>query len=182
MHKVVFIADAHLAHGGVRSDGSPRGILAARKQFKTEAEHDSEIIANIDAVANPTDTLVLAGDIVIGTAGYELIKNLQCRNKILVAGNHDGERARIEHYVYQQIRGAYEFKYQGLWFVVTHIPVHPSQLDRWDVNVHGHLHEDEIDDCRYICISAEQTDYQPVTKEWIYQRYLAKGGVRKEEG
>jgi calcineurin-like phosphoesterase family protein len=46
--------------------------------------------------------------------------------------------------------------------LLTHIPVHPSQLRRGVLNVHGHLHARTINDPRYVCVSLEQTGFRPV--------------------
>jgi calcineurin-like phosphoesterase family protein len=46
--------------------------------------------------------------------------------------------------------------------LLTHIPVHPSQLRKGAVNVHGHLHLAAIADGRFKCVSVEQTHYRPV--------------------
>jgi hypothetical protein len=57
-------------------------------------------------------------------------------------------------------------------FVVTHIPVHTSEVeDRWKGNIHGHLHDKIIDDSRYVNVSCEQTGYTPVDKDYIYEQY-----------
>ena len=50
--------------------------------------------------------------------------------------------------------------------LMTHISVHPSQLDRRTVNVHGHLHARPLDDARYLCVSVEQTGFRPVAIGW----------------
>ncbi len=39
--------------------------------------------------------------------------------------------------------------------MLTHIPVHPCQFGRYELNVHGHMHSAHIDDQRYIPVSVE---------------------------
>jgi calcineurin-like phosphoesterase family protein len=173
MQEVFFLADTHFGHGDK--------VLRFRPQFKSGEEHDAYIVSRINSVVNPTDTLVLAGDIVITEIGYESLRKLNCRNIILVPGNHDGERTPIPHDLLKKVVGTYGFelkysKEQRLGCVVTHIPIHPSCLDRWDLNIHGHLHDESIIDPRYVCVSCEQVNYTPVSKvelklkfDWRYE-------------
>jgi calcineurin-like phosphoesterase family protein len=49
--------------------------------------------------------------------------------------------------------------------LLTHIPVHPSELRRGVLNVHGHLHARSVGDARYVCVSLEQTNFSPVPLE-----------------
>jgi calcineurin-like phosphoesterase family protein len=60
-------------------------------------------------------------------------------------------------------------------FILTHCPIHPSQLEyRYKYNIHGHVHENSINDPRYINVSAEVIDYTPKTLEELLQ--LNKNG------
>ncbi len=174
MQNVFFLADTHFGHGD--------NILRFRPRFSSGEEHDRFIVCQINSVVNPSDTLVLAGDVVITASGYETLRKINCRNIILVPGNHDGERTPIPHDLFHKVVGTYAFdlkfsKEQRLSCVVTHIPVHPSCLDRWDINIHGHLHNESIIDPRYVCVSCEQLKYTPISKvelknrlEWKYEK------------
>ena len=174
MQHAYFLADTHFGHGDK--------ILRFRPQFSSGVEHDRYIVSQINAVVNPTDSLVLAGDIVITQAGWESLAAINCQRIILVPGNHDGERIRIPTELYYKVVGVYGFDLklsstERLGCVVTHIPMHPSCLDRWDVNIHGHLHDESIIDPRYFCVSCEQLNYTPISKlelkrilEWKYEK------------
>jgi calcineurin-like phosphoesterase family protein len=46
--------------------------------------------------------------------------------------------------------------------IFTHCPIHSSQLEfRYKYNIHGHVHENSLDDKRYINVCAEVIDYKP---------------------
>lgn len=167
--KQLAIADTHFDHGP--------GILQIRPQFKSVREHDAFILDSINSVANKHDTLLLLGDIGINEGSYALLSQITCLNVILVPGNHCGERSIIDHSVFKRVMGAYtrRLPHSRLEAVFTHIPVHPQCLDRWDINIHGHLHDQVIvDDPRYFCVSCEALDYKPIDMETIFYSLLAR--------
>jgi calcineurin-like phosphoesterase family protein len=95
--------------------------------------------------------------------------------KILVKGNHDVFTAR--EYLdagFEDIQGAVVFK-SG--FLLTHIPVHTCELERFRVNVHGHHHNNLKlkDDSRYVCVSMERLpNWSPVTWDWIQEEVRSR--------
>lgn len=161
------IADLHFDHP---NNAKLRG-------FDNSSLHDEMIVDSVNSTVNPTDYLYLLGDIVIGKAGWEIIKGIVCRNIILVPGNHCGERSRIQHDFFNRVIGTYARRLPGsrIGAIFTHIPVHPDCLDRWTVNVHGHLHKQSIADDRYLCVSAEQLNYRPICMETITEIFLSRG-------
>lgn len=167
--KAFTIADLHIRHGN--------GITRFRPQFKTMEEHDEYVIGKINETVNPTDSLYILGDAGIGAGSYEVMREIHCRNVFLIPGNHCGERTPIDSSVFKRVLGAYARRLPRgrLEAVFSHIPVHPQCLDRWDVNIHGHLHDQTIvNDPRYFCVSCEALDYTPIDMEAIYYRFLAR--------
>src|SRR3546814_14754806 len=79
--------------------------------------------------------------------------------KVLVKGNHDTDKLSYYSQYFDDIK-AYVVK-KG--FIMSHIPIHPGSLSRWELNIHGHLHSNKvqygqikdntIDDVRYYCAS-----------------------------
>lgn len=45
--------------------------------------------------------------------------------------------------------------------VLTHCPIHESEISRFNKNIHGHVHEESLPDGRYINVSCEVVDYTP---------------------
>lgn len=155
--KACTIGDLHLGHEA----------CALRRGFSSLQEHDQFIVDNINETVNPTDTLILVGDIIVTAAGLPALYKIHCRHQILVPGNHDGERYKIPTEFFTHVMGAHVRRLPNskLKAVFTHIPIHPSCLDRWDINIHGHLHDESIIDPRYVCVSCEQLDYKPIALE-----------------
>jgi calcineurin-like phosphoesterase family protein len=112
--------------------------------------------------------------------------------KILVRGNHDIFKDEDYREVgFQQIHGVRVFVDK---FILSHIPLHPDCVsERFRVNVHGHLHANEVmrtrtnmvhgymtglvtePDPQYLCVCVEQTDFTPLhfdeVEERIQQRW-----------
>ena len=158
-------SDLHLGHRKAaeefkRDNGTPL------RPFGSLAETDRQIIERINSTCLPTDTLYILGDIAWTSQGFGLLSQLNPR-LIAVLGNHD--RSTIEEYrsVFSEVHGA--LNRHGL--LLTHIPVHPSCVGRYGLNVHGHLHSGQIldegglPDTRYLCVSVERHDFRPVPFE-----------------
>ncbi|MBX7501361.1 hypothetical protein K3181_07900 [Qipengyuania sp. YG27] len=116
-----------------------------------------EVIAcRWNAVVHPKDTVYVLGD--VGHVGSVEIMRELSGEKHLVAGNCDRLGGLIASSLFRSITVA-------KWLpgvLLTHIPVHASQLRGAMINVHGHLHSGRIGDSRYRCVSVEQIDYSPV--------------------
>lgn len=162
MQSQYYIADLHLGHGD--------GILRFRGGFENWEAHDQFVVDQINETVNPTDSLYIAGDAVITDKGIKYLQKIACRNIYLIPGNHCGERTQLASMPYKRITGALTVRVGNYNCIVTHIPIHPSELDRWDINIHGHLHDQSIIDPRYLCISCEQSKYIPQTKAQMLEK------------
>lgn len=155
------ISDTHWGHSKCwevfkRSDGSPL------RPFSSTEEMDETMVANWNSVVEDGDRIYHLGDVVINRKALWILSRLKGR-KVLVKGNHD--IFKLEDYTpyFDDIRSCVVGKtHKGNQYIMTHIPVHPNQLQgRWVLNVHGHLHANVIDDPRYLNVSVEQINYTP---------------------
>lgn len=147
MSSVFVIADLHLGHKRV-TEFRPFGMVQ---------EHDTHIAQCWKDVVTKRDVVYVLGDVAFTAAGFELLASLPGTKK-LALGNHDTRSVETYRRVFTKVHAGYV--YDGA--LLTHVPVHPGQIGhRWWANVHGHLHSHRIDDPRYLCVSAEQVDYQP---------------------
>lgn len=169
MSNTFFIGDLHFGHKNI--------ITFSRTQFKTVEEHDETLIQNWNNTVTKNDTVWILGDLAFGVHNLRLyVPRLRGRLK-LVLGNHDDPR--ISLYGDVGIHKLYGAAYFGKG-ILTHIPVHPNQFERFSFNIHGHLHKDvvteyqkarEIPDERYICVSAEHTNLTPIAWDTIRKQY-----------
>jgi calcineurin-like phosphoesterase family protein len=163
--RTFFAADTHFGHRRVITFTNDDGSLM--RPFDTIEEHDEYLVQQWNKVVRPNDKVYHLGDVVMNRSSLHIVQRLNGR-KVLVKGNHDIFTAR--EYLdagFEDIQGAVVFK-SG--YLLSHIPVHDCQLERWRVNVHGHLHNNRsLDhDPRYVCVSMERLpDWSPVTWDWI---------------
>lgn len=164
------ISDHHFGHQNSwekfkLADGSPL------RPFTSNDEMNQTMIDRHNAKVKEHDTVYFLGDVVINRKHLHLVKQLNGR-KILIRGNHDIFRDDDYREVgFEQIHGVRVFVDK---FILSHIPLHPDCVSgRFRVNVHGHLHANQImrlslrygvmePDPRYLCVCVEQTDFTPL--------------------
>jgi len=170
------ISDTHFGHTNSwekfkLADGSPL------RPFTSTEEMDETMIERWNAKVKPGDTVYHLGDVVINQKSLHLVSRLNGR-KILVRGNHDIFKDKQYAEVgFEQIHGVRVFVDK---FILSHIPLHPDCVtERFRVNVHGHLHANEImwqrtpanglgpltADPRYMSACVELNNYAPVSFE-----------------
>lgn len=157
MAEIYHIADLHLGHASA----------VKFRGFDDQKQHDECVLDGWCSVVGKRDTVWVHGDVAFGACNLDLLKRLPGVKK-LILGNHDTYETLkyLEHF--NKVYGTMGFK-RGV--CLSHIPVHPDELDlRWKYNIHGHLHSEKLEDDRYYCVSAEQTNYKPVlfSKIWDY--------------
>lgn len=146
---VYFISDLHLGHKN----------MAIKRGFIDENEHDLHIINSWNSVVKKKDTVWILGDITMERAtNYHLLDQLNGFKKV-VLGNHDRPK-HVPELLKHVNHVCGMFKYHG--FILTHCPVHEGQLGRFSKNIHGHVHEDSLEDERYINVSCEAINYTPI--------------------
>ena len=152
MPSVYFISDLHFGHNRITS---------FRPNFGSSSEeHDEILIERINQRVNKRDKLYILGDIAFGQRGVDSFKRLNCRHIEAIWGNHCDIK-RLAPLVDKW--GAFK-KYKEFW--LSHCPIHPQEL-RGRINIHGHVHNKEIDDDRYISVCVEACDGIPMSIDEI---------------
>lgn len=136
MSRVFVIADLHFGHKK----------LASLRGFADTKSHDDALVAAWNRVVTKRDVTYVLGDVFHPERVQELLGT-----KKLALGNHDQRPITSYLGLFSQVRAMFEFN----GCLLTHIPVHPSQFARYDLNVHGHVHTHRVDDARYIPVSIE---------------------------
>ena len=163
-----YISDTHFGHEKCwstfkREDGSPL------RAFSSTGDMDQFMIAKWNGVVKPEDSVYHLGDVVINRKFLWLVSQLNGRKR-LVRGNHDlFKTAEYMEVGFQEILGVF-VPTKGV--ICTHIPIHPASLERWDLNVHGHLHDNVVmkdgkPDPKYFNVSVERMYYTPQTLDQI---------------
>lgn len=172
MPQSFFAADLHIGHRGVCNFLAPDGMNKLRP-WDNPDEMDEALIEKWNAKVKPDDKVYVAGDVVINRKALHKVGRLNGK-KHLVKGNHDIFRVREYLEYFYEVSACRVFND----FILTHIPLHPSCLGRFGTNVHGHLHAHKVTvpghltpgdewipehpDPRYICVSLEQINFEPI--------------------
>jgi len=160
MTNTFFIGDPHFGHKNIIKFGS--------RPFPTIEDHDEELIRRWNSVVRKIDNVWVLGDFCFGKANLAIADRLN-GNKRLVMGNHDMYASADYLQYFDKLLGAVEFKD----CILTHIPVHFSQFERYKFNIHGHLHSKVIEGnfkSRYLNVSAEQIDLTPISYEDLMKK------------
>lgn len=156
-----FIGDTHFGHARLLT------FESNIRPYTSIEEHDEALIANWNSVVGDDDVVYHLGDVSFSSK-YEPLFRLKGRKIVVVLGNHD-YHSKIEHIMRDEryrVCGCMSYR-KGL---LTHIPVHESQLTRYEYNIHGHLHHNNLPDKRYVNVSAEQTGMTPISWDQLKER------------
>jgi len=170
MSNIFLISDTHFGHSNMykflHSDGT-----RVRKEFSCVEEGDETMVENWNRTVGVHDKVYHLGDVFINRKARTILERLNGK-KVLIKGNHD--IFSLENYTpyFRDIRGSHVLEKM----VLTHIPIHPDTIERFKLNVHGHLHKyvvlntDGDVDTRYYSVCVEQINYTPIELGEVIQR------------
>jgi len=132
MPDVRFIGCLHLSHL----------TIAKCRGFETFEEHDEWLIKQWNNTIRKKDDLTfILGDVTMEkSTPYYLLDRLVGR-KIVVLGNHDKHqdvRKLLNHV--ESVAGMIDYK----GYVLTHCPIHPSEIGSCRGNIHAHIHHNSL--------------------------------------
>lgn len=154
MSRVYHTSDWHLGH---------RNILKYREGFNSIEEHDNLLFENYLATIRPRDTVYFHGDMIFDKSYFYRFSELP-GHKILIVGNHDTDFLKLEDVMPLFNRTLALGKKKGAW--LSHAPIHPEEL-RGKYNIHGHMHDQVLNDPRYFNVCVEQTNFTPIDRQEI---------------
>jgi len=153
------ISDTHFGHENI--------IRYCNRPFES-VHHMNEVLReNWNSIVKPNDHVWHLGDVYFGKGlpnAIDFLKSLNGRKRLCL-GNHDNGQDQILHKVFEKIVLWRDFKEHNL--LLSHIPLHPSNVIRDRFNVHGHIHQNKSPDGNYINVCVEQTGYKPVNLDSI---------------
>lgn len=140
MANVWFTSDLHFGH---------KNIQKYRLGVTSEEDNRRRIIADWDKLVTKRDDVYVLGDAAFTMDTVECFNNLAGR-KFLVRGNHDELDTQVYLKYFKTVYGLK--KYKEFW--LSHAPIHPNEL-RGKINLHGHVHYQDVEDSRYFNMSVE---------------------------
>jgi len=179
MPSIWLYSDPHFSHQGVcrflRADG-----VTKLRPWDTAEEMDEELVRRFNETVGPNDKVYMLGDIAFKRSHIRILDRLNCKDLVLIKGNHDVEDLKLYSQYFRDIR-AYHIMDN---YLLSHIPIHPESLGRWKGNWHGHTHANSVTlamppayrpgqiDPRYMSLCVEQTDYRPILFERARDRFI----------
>lgn len=182
MSKTWVYSDPHFYHQNICTFTNYDGSKV--RPWDDAIEMNEDMVRWYNEMVNDEDRVYILGDVAFSpTKIKEIVPRLKGR-KVLVPGNHEPPKMRKYADVFDDIRG-YVVK-KG--FIMSHIPIHPGSLSRWELNIHGHLHNNTVGkiapwdtqvvtkdpDLRYYCACVERTNFRPILLDDI----LKERGLR----
>ena len=165
--KTYFWSDLHLDHNKMYNlpFTSIHNPSKPMRPFKTAQEADDYMIEQYNKIVKPGDKVYFLGDIAMTKKGLSKMSLMQKGHNYLIMGNHDKQGPILDYAKYfNKIYGALYLP--KLRAIATHIPIHESFVcDRFDWNIHGHLHDQTLTKVCYINVSVEITEFKPLTFE-----------------
>ena len=169
MKSIWFISDTHFRHANIlkfmEDDGTP-----IRPGFQSVEEMDAQMVDNWNRVVKHGDHVWHLGDFAFGGRDFSLVNRLNGRKRLCV-GNHDHVKEIAPFF--QKVVLWRIFKEFN--FTCTHVPLRLDQLRKTAFNVHGHIHQNLMDDPHYINVCVEHTNYTPVHLDEILAKIRAVG-------
>lgn len=168
MSRTWVYSDPHFYHTNIckftNYDGTPV------RPWDDAEKMTEDMILWYNELVHPEDRVYILGDVAFTATNFRRSVERLMGRKILVKGNHDPDKHRgMYNDLFDDVRG-YVIK-KG--FIMSHIPIHPQSLGRWEINIHGHLHGNVVHetgygedyreriDPRYVNVCVEHTNYRP---------------------
>jgi calcineurin-like phosphoesterase family protein len=182
-----FTSDSHFNHANIINwRGKDNQAPGERyRPFESMLEMNEEMRRMWNLRVKPDDTVYHLGDVAFAITRDKSLDLLEGLNgtKELIMGNHDTWNDSIEEGSvkdltrhFHRLHGCKEIVIGSAVGIMTHIPVHPQQLEtRYAFNLHGHLHRLQIEDPRYINVSVELHEYGPISEELIHAMLSVRG-------
>lgn len=173
--EIWLVSDMHFGHAKMYEKPFLRADGTRLRPWSSADEADDVMVERWNSVVKSTGKVYCLGDVAMSKSGLKRLEELN-GDKILIGGNHDVRYEKDLRECFRSIRSYWALE----GFVLSHIPIHPSSLGKYQGNIHGHLHyqsvlqSDGTVDPRYLCVCVEHTDYTPINWREVKTRFQAQ--------
>ena len=160
-------SDTHFNHKNILNFKDDKGNSV--RSFSSVDEMNETIIERWNEVVKPGDKIYHLGDVFFGNIDW-ITNNWRRLNgkKRLIVGNHDNITNIVKSGMFEKVQMWRMFEEHNLLF--THVPVSHQSIFHDRVvhkkkpltNVHGHIHNNDSPNGRYLNVCVEKTDYRPI--------------------
>jgi len=165
MRDVFIISDTHFGHANILKFTGRDGERI-RPHWDDVQQMDEDMVTLWNSVVSDTDTVYHLGDVYLRD-GAHVLPRLKGR-KHLILGNHDNGKDPVLHEHFETIMMGHMLK--DFNCLLTHLPVHASNLFSVEYNLHGHIHEKKSPTAKHVNCSVEVQDYLPKHIEELVPR------------
>jgi calcineurin-like phosphoesterase family protein len=175
---VFFTSDLHFSH---------RNLIKDLRGFESIDEHDEMLVENWNKTVHSHDKVFILGDFSMDSPDVieKFIPRLNGLKDIVLC-NHDTPRC-AKKFVELGCKVSSSIKYKD--FLLTHIPVHQSQLfingkRQYLGNIHGHIHLQGVLDGEeynpqipeelselYFNVNCEFHNYKPISLDYVKELF-----------
>ncbi|MAG27614.1 hypothetical protein CMI47_18935 [Candidatus Pacearchaeota archaeon] len=137
---------------------------------------NESLIKNWNSVVSNDDKIFLVGDAFL--RGYDDPKKIVHRlngYKVLIRGNHDQPKRRMLEAGFDEYHRLVKYDMpDGRKALVQHHPIPESLFDKFDILIHGHVHDAEKVRGGRLNVSSDIWDYTPVSIDEILKIDIKK--------
>jgi len=160
------ISDSHFNHGNI--------ILYENRPFSCKEEMNNYMIEKWNSIVAERDKVFHLGDFSFGNKEFtkELISKLN-GDIALILGNHD--RSKTDSWWTEVgIKNVYRYPIiMDEFFILSHEPIYLNKNMPY-MNIHGHIHSNNLDNPQYINMGVENYDYEPQNLDKIFENFSQK--------
>ncbi len=171
MKNIFFISDQHFSQRNFLNFTDSNGNRI--RPFDSIDEMDEHMIERHNSVVGKFDKVWFGGDITFDRKRFDTIMSRLNGKKRLVLGNHDDGIFLAKSGWFEKI--VLDRRFDEFGFIMEHKPGRLDQAfnhrqQKQMKIVHGHVHQNSIDDPNYINICVEVVNYTPVHLDEIIDR------------
>lgn len=137
---------------------------------------DEALIENWNKVVAPTDRVYVLGDLAMKKQHIKTVGRCNGK-KVLVKGNHDIFDLKEYTPYFEDVRSYVVGGSVGgpNRYIASHIPIHKDSIERFSLNIHGHLHTrrvmvNGVVDPQYFSVSVEKINFTPIEINELFAR------------
>ncbi|MFW6281194.1 MAG: metallophosphoesterase family protein [bacterium] len=172
MQKRWVISDTHFDHKNILNFERPDGSKV-RPGFEDVHDMNNQMVERWNSVVKPNDMVYHLGDFTINRSveRLETLVNRLNGTKILIRGNHDHFKTETLVKFFKDVYSVYDIYINDYRVIFSHYPLHESSIWADNMfNVHGHIHEKNLENKKYINVSVEQINYTPFSFDELYEK------------
>lgn len=162
MANIFVVSDTHFNHENILNFKDENENLI--RKFHDVHHMNEHMINRWNKTVQPGDKIYHLGDVYFGNQqrADEILSRLNGKKRLIV-GNHDTiyGKGNVLQKHFQKIYMWRNFKEFNM--VLTHVPIHESSFRKVDINVCGHIHQQQPPSNKHFCVCVEQShiDYMP---------------------